>query len=104
MYILVLSFCEFIKKYARACVNLSLPKINQNDTHIVTSFTFGPINIRRQQGVQKTFGDLAELDFALHLDVNVVDNLLTGFRLPNAVAAHDGEICFTRDLVYLDVR
>ena len=82
----------------------SLPKVNENDTHIVTSFAFSPINIRRQQSVQKTFCNLAKLYFSLHLDVNVVHNLLASFRLPNAITAHDGKIRLARDLVHLDVR
>ena len=105
MHILVLSLCLSLLIYqkVRGCLR-SLPKVNENDTHVVTSFSFGPVNIGRQQSIEKTFCNLTKLDFALHLDVNVVDNLLASFRLPNAIAAHDSKIRLARYLVHLDVR
>lgn len=73
--------------------DISLSEVYEYDTHIVAAFALSSIHIRGQQRIEKTLGDLAELDLALHLDVDVVNNLLTRFRLPDAVAAHDGEVC-----------
>ena len=104
MHILVLSLCLslFINQKVRGCLR-SLPKINENDTHVVTTFAFSPVDIRRQQSIEKTFCNLAKLDFALHLDINVVNNLLASFRLPDTIAAHDSKIRLASYLVHLDV-
>lgn len=82
----------------------SLSKVYDDDTHIVAAFTFSSVEVGRQQRIQKTLTDLGQLDFALHLDVNVVNDLLTRLGLPYTVTADDGKVRPTRHLMDLDVR
>ena len=82
----------------------SLPEVDEDDAHVVATFALGPVDIWGQQGVQEAFDDFVELYFALHLDVDVVHDLLTRLGLPDAVAAHDCEVSLARDLVHFYVR
>ena len=81
----------------------SLSKVYDNDTHVVAAFSLGSVEVGRQQRIQKALTDLGQLDLALHLDVNIVDNLLTRLGLPYTVAADDGKVSPTRQLVHLDI-
>ena len=82
----------------------SLSEVYEYDAHVITAFSFGTVDVRGQQGVEEALSDLAELDLALHLDIDVVDDLLTRLGLPNAVTAHDRKVRLARDLVHFDVR
>jgi len=85
-------------------VHYSLSEVNNYDTHIVAPFTLGTIDIGWQQCVEKTFSNLTQLHFTLHLDIDIVNNLLTSFSLPNAIASHNGKVSLASDLVHLDIR
>ena len=82
----------------------SLSEVYEYDAHVIATLSFGTIDVRGQQGVEEALSDLAELDFALHLDVDVINDLLTRLGLPNAVTTHDREVSLARDLVHFDVR
>jgi len=81
----------------------SFSEVYDYSTHVVAAFSLGAVDIRGQQGVKEALSDLGELDLALHLYVHVVYDLLAGFRLPDAVAAHDCEVSLARYLVNLYV-
>lgn len=81
-------------------VEYSILKINNNDGHIITSFAFSSIYVGRQQSVEQTFCDFVNFHFPLHLYVDVVNDLLACFGLPNAVTAHYYEIGFVGNLMH----
>jgi hypothetical protein len=82
---------------------LSLPEINNDDAHVITAFALRSINIWRKKSVHKTLANFGNLHLPLHLYVNVVDNLLTCFGLPDAVTPYDHKVRLVGDLVHLNV-
>lgn len=81
----------------------SLSEINNYDTHIITTFALRSINIWGKQSIHETFANFSNLYFSLHLYVNIINDLLTCFGLPDTIATYDDEICLIRNLVHLDV-
>jgi hypothetical protein len=81
----------------------SLSEINENDTHVVTSFALGSINIWGEQSVEESLTNLCDFDLPLHLYVDIVNNLLRSLRFPDAVAPNYHKISLVRDLMHLDV-
>ena len=70
----------------------SLSKVKDYDAHVVTPFAIRSRHIRREQCVHETFANFGDLYLPLHLNVNVVDDLLVCFCLPDSVAAHYYEV------------
>ena len=75
-------------------VNYSFSKVNYYDTHVVAPFALSYIYVGGQEGVHETFTNFGQLHFALHLNVNIVNNLLTRFGFPNSIAPDNDKVSF----------
>ena len=66
--------------------NISFSKVYYDKRHIVTTFAFCSIYVRRKKGVKHALADFCEFYFSLHLDVYVINNLLIRFCLKDTIA------------------
>jgi hypothetical protein len=84
-------------------IMISLSEIDNYKTHIIATFALSAGHVWRDQSVKQPLAYLGDLNFSLHLNVDVINDLLTGLCFPDAIAAHDHEICFVTNLVYFDI-
>ena len=75
------------------------PKVYEDHRQIIAAFAHGSSYIGAQTRVQPVFTNFLNPDFSLHLQVNVVHNLLVCVELPDTIASHHDEIDFTCDLL-----
>ena len=74
-------------------------KVYEDHRHIVAAFAHGSSYVGAQTRVQPVFTNFLNTDFSLHLQVNIVHNLLVSVELPDTIASHHDKIQFTCDLL-----
>lgn len=83
---------------------ISAPKVNDYYAHVVAPLPFSSVDVGRQQRVQQTLDDFRKLHFPLHLNVDVINDLLACFGFPDAITPHYQEVRFVRQLMDFYVR
>jgi len=93
---------EVLKRGLSGGSSSYVAEADQNGGHIIASEAVG--RIRGQNGVEQIFEGLSEARFACNLAAAKIDELLVGFRLPDAVAPHQDELVFGGELCLRDIR